>query len=287
MDIFRKILGLNQPPEEGNDKGKKKALRDDFRKPIWFEENETDDELFDNNNKFFGPHIFANPMELEKQFERHLQELLKTFDDFEGSDDQLKENFGKFPSIWSTMEPRGVDKDLDHEVNSGKIKVILDGGLSSSGSLAKSPQKKRLTDEELIMARIHGMEEKEEETRRPTKPRYVPKMTPLNPNFESSVPIPGAKIFGQSIMTETVRKPDGSVESRRVVRDLDGNVKTTISRTIDGETKTVTTYNGKEQSSEKAAVGAETPKEASTVDSILNRNFYVNSNGYTLPKNLW
>uniref|UniRef100_A0A6B2EL11 Uncharacterized protein n=1 Tax=Phlebotomus kandelakii TaxID=1109342 RepID=A0A6B2EL11_9DIPT len=273
MDLFRKILGLNVTQEEANEKGKKKPVRDDFRKPIWFEENETDDELFDNG-KFFGPHIFANPTELEKHFERHLQELLKSFDDFE-SGDQLKEDFGQFPSIWTTLESKGMDRDLDSEVNSGKMMAILDGVTPEK---PKSPRK-RLTDEETIMARIHGTEPKEEETRKPTRPRYVPKMTPMHPNFESSVPIPGAKIFGQSIMTETVRKPDGSVESRRVVRDLDGNVKTTISKTVDGETKTVTTFNAKE--------GKEGKQEEESADTSLDRNFYVSASGYTLPRNLW
>lgn len=133
--------------------------------------------------------------------------MLKSFEDFEAAD-PTKEDFGRFPSIWSTLESKGIDRDLDSEVNAGKMKAILDG-VTSKTPAPKTPQKKRLTDEETIMARIHGTEEKEEETRKPTRPRYVPKMTPMHPNFESSVPIPGAKIFGQSIMTETVRKPDG------------------------------------------------------------------------------
>uniref|UniRef100_A0A1L8DDH3 Uncharacterized protein n=1 Tax=Nyssomyia neivai TaxID=330878 RepID=A0A1L8DDH3_9DIPT len=264
MDLLRRILGLNPNQENGNDK--KKPPRDDFRKPIWFEENETDDELFDNG-KFFGPHIFANPMELEKHFEKHLQDLLKSFDDFESSGEPMKEDFGKFPSIWGSLESKanGVDRDLDSEVNSGKLKTILD-------SVPKVPTKKRLSDEEMIMARIHGTDEKKDEPRRLTKPRYVPKMTPMHPNFESSVPIPGAKIFGQSIMTETVRKPDGTVESRRVVRDFDGNLKTTISRTVDGETKIVTTFNGEGERDK---------------NTRSNGNFFVTPNGYTLPRNLW
>ncbi|XP_059617947.1 uncharacterized protein LOC132262636 [Phlebotomus argentipes] len=267
MDLFRKFLGLNTSQEDGNDKGKKKGHRNNFLKPTWYEENETDDELQDElfDGKFFGPQIFANSADLEKHFDRHLQELLKTFDDHEAGN-KLNEDMGRFPSIWGSLESKAVD---DKEFNPAKMKEILK-------SVTPRTPKKRLTDEETIMARIHGTEPKEEESRKPTRPRYVPKMTPMHPNFESSVPIPGAKIFGQSIMTETVRKPDGSVESRRVVRDMDGNVKTTISRTVDGETKTVTTFSGKEQESEKRSE-----------DSVLDSNFFLSPSGYTLPRNLW
>ncbi|XP_055685484.1 uncharacterized protein LOC129791364 [Lutzomyia longipalpis] len=292
MDLLKKIMGLNSGQEDKNEKGKKKVPRDDFRKPIWFEESETDDELFDNG-KFFDHRIFtANPMELEKHFEKHLQDLLKSYDDFHAAGgEQIKEDFGeKFPSFWGSFAPKEMDKDLDSEIrNSGKLTTILDNlppNNTPQKSLPEKQQQQHLTDEEKIMAKIHGTEVKEEETKKfGSNPRYAPpKMTPMHPNFKSSVPITGGnKFFGHSIITETVRKPDGSIESRRVVRDVDGNVKTTISRTVGGETKTVTTFNNRtEGDQKKTPEGKDDDGKCAT-----DRNLFVSPNGYTLPKNLW
>lgn len=55
----------------------------EFRKPIWFDDCETDDELYDNN-KVVGIQIFTNPLEMQKHFEHQMHEMLKSLDDFEG-----------------------------------------------------------------------------------------------------------------------------------------------------------------------------------------------------------
>lgn len=65
-----------RPPSKPN-------FGDEFRKPIWFDDCETDDELFDNN-AVFGFQIFTNPLEMQKHFEQQMQEMLKTLDQFEG-----------------------------------------------------------------------------------------------------------------------------------------------------------------------------------------------------------
>lgn len=57
--------------------------KDEFRKPQWFEEAETDDELFDDDRKF-AFQIFTNPMELQKHFERQMQQILEAVSEMEG-----------------------------------------------------------------------------------------------------------------------------------------------------------------------------------------------------------
>lgn len=57
---------------------------DEFRKPIWIDDCETDDELFDSN-KIFGLQIFTNPLEMQKHFEQQMQEMLKSLDHYEGN----------------------------------------------------------------------------------------------------------------------------------------------------------------------------------------------------------
>lgn len=90
-------------------------------------------------------------------------------------------------------------------------------------------------------------------------------------------------MFGQSIINQTVRKPDGSTETKQIIRDSSGNVKTTITRTKDGHTETVTSY-GKP--------GEDGMLKAPKIDDgdsgyWMDKNIFVNKNGYALPMNLW
>jgi len=57
--------------------------KDEFRKPQWFEEAETDDELFDDDRKF-AFQVFTSPLEMQKHFESQLQRLLESLNDKDG-----------------------------------------------------------------------------------------------------------------------------------------------------------------------------------------------------------
>lgn len=61
----------------------KTDIFDEFRKPIWYDD-ESDDELFDNNKSFEHFQIFTNPLEMQKHFEQQMQEVMKSLDQFEG-----------------------------------------------------------------------------------------------------------------------------------------------------------------------------------------------------------
>ena len=58
-------------------------LKDNFKKPIWFDENDTDDELFDNN--IFGVHIFTIPKNIQEKLDRDMKEMLDNIEMFEGN----------------------------------------------------------------------------------------------------------------------------------------------------------------------------------------------------------
>lgn len=106
-------------------------------------------------------------------------------------------------------------------------------------------------------------------------------------------------MFRQSVMTKTVRKPDGSYETTKVTTDSDGNKTTSVTRTVNGKSETVTTYDG-------AAGGGLNPGNGGGVtipyagngnndESELqqqqqvysDRNIYVTKQGYAVPRNLW
>lgn len=66
------------------------AFGNDFKKPIWYDE-ESDDELFDNN-KMFGFQAFSNPMEIQKYHEQQMQRVLKAFEQFDGKNENKKKS---------------------------------------------------------------------------------------------------------------------------------------------------------------------------------------------------
>ncbi|XP_046805225.1 uncharacterized protein LOC124419504 [Lucilia cuprina] len=165
--------------------------------------------------------------------------------------------------------------------------------------------KPKLSDEEIIMGKIHGtlIDEDKELRKRPAPPSMIPRggrpdimtpMTPMMPRgsfgggaFDGNYQ--GPKMFSQSVMTKTIRKPDGTYETTKVTQDSQGNKTTTVTRTVDGKTETITTYDG-------AAGGgtaghnqmlqrhADNKPEAQVYS---DRNVYVSKEGYALPRNLW
>lgn len=58
-------------------------VKDEFRKPIWVEEYDSDDDLFDNQ-KIYGVQIFTNPLEIQKHFEHQIQEMMKSLEEYDG-----------------------------------------------------------------------------------------------------------------------------------------------------------------------------------------------------------
>lgn len=68
----------------------------DFRKPVWFDDCETDDELYDSKKKVFGFQIFTNPLEMQKHFEQQMEQVLKSLEQFENG--QLITYFLLLPS---------------------------------------------------------------------------------------------------------------------------------------------------------------------------------------------
>lgn len=91
-------------------------------------------------------------------------------------------------------------------------------------------------------------------------------------------------MFSQSVMTKTVRKPDGSYETTKITQDSQGNKTITTTRTKDGKSETVTTYDG--AAAGVASAGKRSIKESSEFYEG-ERNIYVSKEGYALPRNLW
>lgn len=180
-------------------------------------------------------------------------------------------------------------------VNTEQIDSLLKHLPSGIPTIAPSDHsfnsKMKRNDDEKIMDKIHGttVEEKSPPRRSRLPPGHpkIPIITP--PSSSSGLENFGSqqnfRSFGQSIVSQTIRKPDGSYETRRILRDSDGNTKTTVTRTIDGKTETITTYDNSVGNSTTPAY----IKPNDTEKSLLkhDQNMKINQDGYTLPKNLW
>lgn len=58
------------------------SFGNEFRKPVWYDE-ESDDELFDSNRKM-GFQVFTNPLEMQKYYEAQMKEMFKTLEHLDG-----------------------------------------------------------------------------------------------------------------------------------------------------------------------------------------------------------
>lgn len=202
-----------------------------------------------------------------------------------GFEDLLKEDFG--------MAGKSLDTDLDGEIYADQLHSLLQrispeveslipkfSAMKNVRKFAPTNDIVKRTDEETIWDRIHGT------FAAPTTP--MPKAS-KGTVAKAQLPVPrtgifegafqGPKVFRQSIMTQTVRKPDGTYETRRIVRDGDGNVNTTVTKTgKDGKTESVSSF-------EKGKKEIGSNENAGMLYS--DRNIYVTKDGYAMPKNIW
>lgn len=168
--------------------------------------------------------------------------------------------------------------------------------------------KPKLSDEDVIMGCIHGTLEDDGSNGAGWYRDSVKRSTPdtksnlradlLNPfgqvlprsNSTSSLSshegsYPFTRFFSQSIVTKTIRKPDGTMETTRTVQDSKGNRTTSIIRSKDGKTERVTAYNDQHQ--EAFSTKGHNMPELKEYMSQIERNIYVSKKGYALPRNLY
>lgn len=318
MDLLKKMMGLDGHKDDDEDKRKKKpTIKDEFRKPIWVEEYDSDDDLFDNQ-KVFGVQIFTNPLEIQKHFEHQIQEMMKSLEEYDETlktfDHDLKQDFLK-PGFEEEIKKelkkeKLLDTDLDGEIFPDQLHTLLQRISPELKELLPKKQqlnaptqfkpKFKQTDEQKILDWIHGYQESDPLP--PVRPRVSRKMPPQRFHdgiFEGT--FQGPRMFGQSIISQTIRKPDGTYETRKTVRDSEGHTKTTITRsTKDGKKETMTTYGdegGLTAPTTRPFFENVLPDAGGNIsDSVATglldmdqgcRKHLYSKNGYVLPKNLW
>jgi hypothetical protein len=185
MDKLKTFLGLRQEPP-----------RNDFRNPIWGSDDDDDgDELYTRQQ--MEPYV--DPREMHQHFTKQMHDMLKTFGSMFGDmkvffqDDQF-DSLAGFADIPDQEGFNGSNNIRDYylkpgyqnEVNEQLKDMDLDGKISSN--------------------EISGLLKQKED-------KQTQSMKPFDGNL-----VPG-RSFCQTVITTSITKPDGTIETRRIVKN--------------------------------------------------------------------
>lgn len=206
-DIF---LGRNsdEPRNRGFFEDQDKFDRDSFRNPIW-QNDEDDDDMEDFMHSRGGIHfrIFSDPLEITRHFESQMDNLLKSF--FFGFHHEDPNMFppALAPPFTTPQEENLRDKMLKPHSDNSEVTPKLDVDL----------------DDKVTVDNFSNVWDKYNE---PAK-------------YKST-----ATVVMQR--KEFTRKPDGTIEQKRIIKDNDGNEEITVSRQIGDKLHTITTKKDKD-----------------------------------------
>ncbi|XP_015108968.1 HCLS1-associated protein X-1 [Diachasma alloeum] len=228
MPFLRSILeslfggGDNHRTNPGDDD--RRMFGDRFRNPIWQNDEEDDDEYGEDyrnpghSRPAFHFEIFTNPFEMTRYFESQMDDMMKDFFSFGFSEDKqipfegfsqiMPPNHGKGDLREEVLKPGYALPPPRHGVDSPKCDEDLDG---------------KVDPKDFSRVWNNGVTEPEEQLSTAS--------TSLQPfKFRS---------FGQSIVSQTIRRPDGSIEEKRTTKDNEGNTETIIKHRMGDKTHTV------------------------------------------------
>lgn len=206
FDYFRNIFGAKRRDEPSTSGlGDHYSCRDQFRNPIW-EYDEDDDDIDDFRRPRTGMHfhVFSDPIEITRYFESQMDNMLKSFFGFGSDFHSISEDgfMGTLPSVEekktsksSSLRDRMLKSSSDPSVVTPdqKTDIDLDGKITAQ-------------DFSKIWHSEHGT-------------------TTDAPKFNSFS-------FGKLMKKELIRRPDGTLEQKQVIRDSEGNEETTVTREV-------------------------------------------------------
>lgn len=224
FDFFRNFLGTKHRNEPGTSGlGNDDSYRDSFRNPIW-QSDEDDDDIDDFRYPRSGMHfkIFSGPLEITRYFESQMDNMLKNF--FFGFNNEFFGDEANKALPFVTPEKDGNLRD----------------------EMLKSYPDAFITDvpaEQKIDTDIDGKITKEEFSKMWNKG-----------NVEIVKPIvPYSFSTRRSVRKEIIRRSDGTIEQKQIIRDSEGNEEIIESKEIGDKKYVITTKkdkNGVETKSE-------------------------------------
>lgn len=212
----------------------------------------------------FPPHVL-----------RQFQEILEAMESLHHADDGEAKQ--KLADKYFEFKER-KDTDLDDKIYADQLDSLLKRVSPETmidNRLETTQKTRKLTDEEKIMDKIHGTFVEEEV--RPVIQRKKAQVhkAPISPHHFGALPpfheFPpshnNTKSWGKTVIS--IRKSDGTSETRKMERTSDGTMKTTITKTnADGHSSTQT-FLGDDQNKakiEKKIVPAKNFEERNLID---------------------
>ncbi|XP_014468757.1 PREDICTED: uncharacterized protein LOC106741362 [Dinoponera quadriceps] len=213
LDYFRGLFGAKRRDEPGTSGlGDRYSYRDQFRNPIW-EYDEDDDDMDDFRHPRTGIrfHIFSDPFEMTRYFESEMENMLKNF------------GFGNDFHFFSNGIIGALPPAEEKESNASTLRDRMLKSASDSSVL--TPEQKVDTDLDGKLTKDDFSKMWQERIEDPPAPR----------SFN----------FGKFVKKEFVRRPDGILEQKQVIRDSEGNQETIVTREIGDQKYVVTTKTDK------------------------------------------
>ncbi|XP_014253320.1 uncharacterized protein LOC106668770 [Cimex lectularius] len=224
-DFFRKVVGLPaQIPRDRQD-----GIKPGFKNPIWGEDDDDDDDELDEDFRGFSassPFHFSvftgDFFDMHKYFEQQMDDMLKIFGDF-GFGDLENKGDRHFPDDYApankeenSIRSQFVKPSFERQLNrkSQKIDSDLDGNFDSS------------VFDLIPDANKHDV---------------IPFNRHLNPTH----------FFGQSVISRSVTRPNGTLEHFKTIKKSDGSEEVTVTRQIGDKKHTVITVTSREGLVEK------------------------------------
>lgn len=211
------------------------------------------------------------------------QDILETMKDLD--EDPTEQRQKSLENKYNEFR-QNTDKDLDDQLYADQLDTLLKrispDSFPNSFIAPKQPmnQKKiKMPDEDKIMDIIHGTYKEEVVAVKPRK-RQVQKVPVAPPHHFGGIPPFGmppnssGRAWGQTVVS--IRKADGSFETRKTERTPDGQTKTTITKTDSDGSSLTQTFTG-DGSMATAKALPELSREA-----YAERNL-VTVNGYKVP----
>lgn len=225
-NFFQKLFGRRNnncdPPNQGFEDHRQYGDR--FRNPIWQTDDDDDDEAGDFRNLGTGMHfnIFTDPFEITRYFESQMDNMLQDF-------------------------LRGFGQGFDGAIDGNSSILALPPGQSSKGDLRDNVLKPGYehpsigaVDTPKLDGDLDGKINAGNLSKLWSAPDVLEPARPVTPGRQFSF-----RAIGQSITSQVIRRPDGTMEQRQTVTDSEGNTETTVTRQIGDKTHTVKTRKDK------------------------------------------
>lgn len=188
MDRIRSFLGKRQD-----------SPRNDFRNPIWSSEDEDDDDELYTRQKI---NVYTDPVELHQEFASQMHDMFKSFGSIFGD---MKSFFydDHFDTTGTNTDNRDGSEPENFHGNSIRDYYLKPG---FHGKTHQQPKEDIDLDGKISSHEISGLLKQKEDGH---KSDHVP--------FSGNM-VPG-RSFCQTIITTSVKKSDGSVETKRIIKN--------------------------------------------------------------------